>query len=180
MSTATLEIAPRVERPTAPGTRVTKRYLFQTPQGPQTLADLFNGRAYLVVHHFSLAVCKDPPAGDSFAPDAVEQDLWQVEDREVEWVAVSRAPLEEIEAFRRGKRWDFRWVSSNGSDFNYDYHVTFHSDETASEKERSNGSGRTLSDCGEVPGTSMFWKDAAGEIFHIDSQRLVRRRGLVR
>src|SRR5262245_33129818 len=179
MSTVMSAIAPRVERPTPPATRVTKRYLFQTLQGLQTLADLFNGRAYLVVHHFSLAACKDPRAGDSFAPDAVEQDLWQIEDSEVEWVAVSRAPLEEIEAFRRGKRWDFHWVSSNGSDFNYDYHVTFHSDESAIEKERCPGSGRALSDCDEVPGTSMFWKDAAGEIFHIDSQRLLRRRGLV-
>src|SRR5215510_73002 len=161
MSTVMSAIAPRVERPTPPGTRVTKRYLFQTPQGLQTLADLFNGRTYLVVHHFSLAACKDPRAGDSFAPDAVEQDLWQVEDSEVEWVVVSRAPLKEIEAFRRIKRWDFHWVSSNGSDFNYDYHVTFHSDESAIEKERYNRAsrGRGEYDGYEVAGTSLFYKD---------------------
>jgi predicted dithiol-disulfide oxidoreductase (DUF899 family) len=156
------------QRQRQPWTRVTKPYVFHTPQGLLTLADLFNGRAQLIVQHFSLAACREGRAGDSFSPNDVEYSLAQLEEDEAELVAVSRAPLAEIEAFRRRKGWHFRWVSSSGSDFNYDYHVTFHSDESASEKQHRNGSGRALSesDDTEVPGTSVFYKDAAGEVFH--------------
>jgi predicted dithiol-disulfide oxidoreductase (DUF899 family) len=155
---------------------VTKPYVFHTPQGPQTLADLFNGRAQLIVQHFSLAACREGRTGDSFSPDDVEHSLAQLEEDEAELVAVSRAPLAEIEAFRRRKGWHFRWVSSSGSDFNYDYHVTFHSDDTANERQNRNGSDRALSESDgcEVPGTSTFCKDAEGEVFHTSSERLTR------
>src|SRR5262245_23289665 len=151
-----------------PWTRVIKPYRFQTPWGLQTFAQLFNGRALLIVQHFSLAACTALATDDSLAPERAERVLTQFEADDIELVAVSRAQLAEIEAFKRQMGWQFRWVSSNGSDFNYDYHVTFHSDESASDKQRYNRAsrGRGEYDGYEVAGTSLFYKDASDEIFH--------------
>jgi predicted dithiol-disulfide oxidoreductase (DUF899 family) len=164
------------QRQQQPWTRVTKPYLFHTPQGLQSLADLFDGRTHLIVQHFALAAWKGRRAGRCFGPDVAEHLLACPADDDVVSVAVSRAPLAEIEAVKRRMGWRFRWVSSNGSDFNYDYHVTFHSDENANERQNRNGSERALSESDgcEVPGTSTFCKDAEGEVFHTSSERLTR------
>src|SRR5262245_39658361 len=156
-----------------PWTRVIKPYRFQTPWGPQTFAQLFNGRALLIVQHFSLAACTALATDDSLAPERAERVLTQFEADDIELVAVSRAPLAEIEAFKRQMGWQFLWVSSNGSDFNYDFHVTFHSDEAATDKENYNRANcdQAESDGWEAPGTSLFYKSATGEIFHAYSGR---------
>ena len=85
--------------------------------------------------------------------------------RDVTLLAVSRAPLAQIDAFKRRMGWRFKWVSSNGSDFNYDYHVSFTKDEMASEQAHYNYAvGKFPSE--EAPGASVFCKDATGNVFH--------------
>src|SRR5262245_12190232 len=156
-----------------PLTRVAKPYVFDTPGGKLTFAQLFSGHALLIVQHFSLAACKAQVTDDALAPDHLEHVLTQPEDQDVGLVAVSRAPLAEIEAFKRQMGWQFLWVSSNGCDFNYDFHVTFHSDEAATDKENYNRANcdQAESDGWEAPGTSLFYKSVTGEIFHAYSGR---------
>ena len=110
-------------------------YTFDTPQGCKTLAELFNGRSQLIVYHFMLGPdWEEGCPGCSFVSDHIDGALQHVERRDVAYVAVSRAPLEKIEAFKKRMGWKFHWVSSYGSDFNYDYHVSFTPEERAKGK----------------------------------------------
>jgi len=85
--------------------------------------------------------------------------------RDVTFVAISRAPLDEIERFRRRMGWQFTWVSSFGSDFNYDFHVSFMPEEQAKDQVYYNF-GTHPFECEELPGISVFRKDDAGDVFH--------------
>src|SRR4029450_10344047 len=105
------------QRQQQPWTRGTKPYVVHTPQGLQSLADLFDGRTHLIVQHFALAAWKGRRAGRCFAPDDAEHFLACLADDDVASVAVSRAPLAEIEAVKRRMGWRFRWGSSNGRAF---------------------------------------------------------------
>ena len=107
-----------------PWVKVEKEYVFDTPRGKQTLAELFEGRSQLVVYHFMLGPgSKAGCVGCSFFADHVDGPNLHLAHHDVTFLAISRAPLSEIQAYKRRMGWRFNWVSSFGSDFNYDYHV---------------------------------------------------------
>ncbi len=154
------------ERRELPWVKVEKTYVFEGPNGKETLADLFAGRSQLVVDHFMLGPgWKEGCVGCSFGADHVDGSLVHLEHHDVSMVAVSRAPLPEIEAFKKRMGWRFKWVSSFGSDFNYDFHVSFRPEELAKGKVYYN---YELSDAqiDELPGTSVFYRDESSDIFH--------------
>jgi predicted dithiol-disulfide oxidoreductase (DUF899 family) len=120
----------------------------------------------LIVKHFMFAPgWKEGCVGCSFEVDHIDGALAHLEHHDVTYVAVSRAPLPEITAFQKRMGWRFKWVSSYGSDFNYDYHVSFTKDEIEKGPVYYNYEMRQfLSE--EASGCSVFHKDAAGGIFH--------------
>jgi len=149
-----------------PWVRVEKDYVFDTIDGRKTLADLFAGRSQLVIKHFMLGPgWGEGCVGCSFGADHMGGGLVHLEHHDVTMVAVSRAPLAEIEAYKKRMSWRFDWVSAHGSDFNYDYHVSFTQDELANGQVFYN---YRIIDGGmdELPGLSVFHKDEAGDIFH--------------
>ena len=112
--------------------KVEKTYEFDTPEGRKSLADLFGGKSQLIVNHFMLGPgWKDGCIGCSFGADHVEGALMHLAQRDVAYVAVARAPLAEIEAYRKRMGWRFAWASSFDSDFNYDFHVSFRPEDLA-------------------------------------------------
>ncbi len=158
------------ERLALPWVQVEKNYVFDTAKGKKTLSDLFAGRSQLIVYHFMLgpgwgAGCP----GCSFLSDHIDGALPHLEHHDVTWTAVSRAPLPEIEAYRKRMGWKFPWASSHGTDFNHDYHVSFSDDELKQGKvfynfaEMPVAAGSTET---ELPGLSAFYKDEAGSVFH--------------
>ena len=149
-----------------PWVRMDKRYVFDTPEGPRGLADLFDGRSQLLVQHFMLGPdweqgCKSC----SFMADHTDGMLAHLAARDVGFVAISRAPLAKIERFRRRMGWSFRWVSSHGSDFNRDFGVSFTPAEVAAQSMHYNFAQRSFAN-DEMPGVSVFAKNGAGEVFH--------------
>jgi predicted dithiol-disulfide oxidoreductase (DUF899 family) len=149
-----------------PWVRVEKEYVFDTPKGKQTLADLFDGRSQLVVNHFMLGPgWKEGCVGCSFGADHIEGALVHLEHHDVTVVVVSRAPLHEIEAYKKRMGWRFNWVSSYDSDFNYDYHVSFTKEDMTKGRVYYNFE-MTEALIEELPGLSVFYQDAAGDIFH--------------
>jgi predicted dithiol-disulfide oxidoreductase (DUF899 family) len=154
------------ERCKLPWVKIEKNYLFDTQGGKQTLAELFDGRSQLVIYHFMFAPgWTEGCVGCSFEVDHIEGAIIHLEHHDVTLVAISRAPLAEIEAFRKRMGWRFKWVSSYGSDFNYDYHVSFTQEEIAKGKVYYNY-GMTEAVTEELSGISVFYKDEAGDIFH--------------
>jgi predicted dithiol-disulfide oxidoreductase (DUF899 family) len=144
------------ERQSLPWVKVEKEYVFDTAQGKRTLAELFEGRSQLVVYHFMLGPgWKDGCPSCSMAADTMEGGVVHLEQRDVTFLAVSRAPLPEIEAFQKRMGWRFKWVSSNGNDFNYDYHVSFTPEERAEGKVYYNYDKREFPS-EEAPGASVF------------------------
>src|SRR5260370_32511823 len=114
------------ERRELPWVKIDKSYLFEGPNGTEMLADLFDGRSQLIIKHFMFGPgWKEGCVGCSFEVDHIEGALVHLQNHDVTYVAVSRAPLPEIEAFKKRMGWRFKWVSSFGSDFNYDFHVSF-------------------------------------------------------
>src|SRR6516162_3100626 len=109
-----------------PWVKVEKTYIFDTVDGKETLGDLFAGRSQLVVDHFMLGPgWNEGCVGCSFGADHIDGGLVHLEHHDVSVVAVSRAPLAEIEAYKKRMGWRFKWVSAHGGDFNFDYHVSF-------------------------------------------------------
>ena len=154
------------QRRALPRERVEKNYVFDGARGKETLADLFGGRSQLVVYHFMLGPgWKEGCPSCSFLADTFDGAAVHLAHRDVSFVAISRATLPEIEAFKKRMGWRFKWVSSFGSDFNYDYQVSLSSEEKASGKVYYNYE-MTEFPAEERPGTSVFYKDAASEIFH--------------
>jgi len=113
------------ERRALPWVPVEKAYAFDTPDGRRTLAELFDGRSQLLVYHFMLGPGTEEPCPScSSIGDGVDGPHVHLENHDVMFTAVSRAPLEEIEAYRARMGWSFRWASSHGGDFNFDYGVS--------------------------------------------------------
>ncbi len=153
------------ERRALPWVKVDKTYRFDTAEGSKTLCDLFRGHSQLVVDHFMLGSgWGEGCVGCSFGADHIGC-LVHLEHHDVTVVVVSRAPLAEIAAYKKRMGWRFDWVSSYGSDFNFDYHVSFSRDDLAKGKIFYNYR-ETESGIEELPGLSVFFKNAAGEIFH--------------
>jgi predicted dithiol-disulfide oxidoreductase (DUF899 family) len=149
-----------------PWVRIDKPYVFEGPNGKETLADLFGGRSQLIVKHFMLGPgWKEGCVGCSFHSDHIDGAVPHLAQHDVTLLAVSRAPFAEIEAFKRRMGWRFKWVSSYGSDFNYDFHVSFTQDELAKGEVYYNYELRKLQS-EEMSGVSVFYKDVAGDIFH--------------
>ena len=146
-------------------TRVEKNYVFDAPEGKRTLADLFEGRRQLLVQHFMLGPGWEQGCPScSYMADHTDGMTVHLAHRDVTFLAVSRAPLAEIERFRRRMGWQFKWVSSFASDFNRDFGVSFTPEELAKGELYYNfGPWRILSE--ELPGISVFYRDDAGEVF---------------
>ncbi len=163
-----LRDAINAERLAMPWVKVEKNYVFDTPKGRKTLADLFAGRSQLMVYHFMLGPGWEAGCpGCSFLSDHFDGALPHLNHHDVTLTAVSRAPLSEIEAYKRRMGWHFPWVSSFGSDFNFDYNVSFSEDEMAKGKVVYNFQELPASEAfSELPGLSAFYKDEAGDVFH--------------
>ena len=154
------------QRRELPWVRVEKPYVFEGPNGKETLADLFGARSQLIVYHFMLGPgwqqgCKSC----SFLADHFDGAATHLAQRDVTLAVASRAPFAEIEAYQRRMGWRFKWVSSFGSDFNYDFNVSFTPDQIAK------GEAFYNYEMGEVPledlsGLSVFYRDGDGDIFH--------------
>jgi predicted dithiol-disulfide oxidoreductase (DUF899 family) len=149
-----------------PWVRVEKEYVFDGPDGKQTLTDLFDGRSQLFVKHFMLAPGQETQCvGCSFEVDHIGGVLVHLENHDVSYVAVARAPLAEIAVMKKRMGWRFKWVSSFGSDFNYDFHVSFTPDQIAQGKVYYNYERREIP-IEDMSGNSVFYKDETGDIFH--------------
>jgi predicted dithiol-disulfide oxidoreductase (DUF899 family) len=154
------------ERRALPWVRIEKNYVFDAPGGRRTLADLFDGRRQLLVQHFMFGPGWEQGCPScSYMADHIDGMNVHLAHRDVTVLVVSRAPLAEIERFRRRMGWQFKWVSSDGSDFNYDFHVSFTPEERAKGEVYYNYGLRPFQS-EEMPGVSVFYKDDAGEIFH--------------
>jgi len=154
------------QRRELPWLKVEKNYVFDGPKGKETLADLFDGRGQLIVYHFMLGPgWKEGCKSCSFVSDHIDGAVVHLAQRDVTLLAISRAPLPEIEAFKKRMGWRFKWVSSYGNDFNFDYHVSFTKDEMAKGKVYYNYEMQEFGS-EEGPGVSVFYKDGAGDIFH--------------
>lgn len=158
--------AVNAKRRALPWVKVTKDYLFECPQGKVRLADLFGTKSQLIVHHFMFAPGWEAGCvGCSHSADHVDGARQHFEQADVAYVAISRAPLADLEAFKKRMGWTFDWLSSGGSDFNFDYHVAFTPDEVASGSIDYNYHQipQVYSD---LPGYSVFYKDEAGNVYH--------------
>jgi predicted dithiol-disulfide oxidoreductase (DUF899 family) len=152
------------ERRELPWEKVEKQYAFQGPKGKETLAQLFDGRSQLIVYHFMLGPgWKEGCPSCSFLADHFNPSVVHLAQRDVTFVAVSRAPLPEIEVFKKRMGWGFKWVSSSGSDFNFDYGVSFTKDQLAKGERIYNFETEFPGE--ELPGASVFYKNGEGEIF---------------
>jgi len=149
-----------------PWTKVTKPYTFDSPRGKVTLADLFEGRSQLMIQHFMLGPgweqgCKSC----SFMTDHFNPTVLHLKARDVAFAVISHAPLKEILPFKKRMGWAVNWVSSHGTGFNQDFHVSF------TEKEIKRGgveyNYRTMDfPQTEAPDISVFTRDAAGDVYH--------------
>ena len=156
----------RAERRRLPWVKVEKPYVFQGPQGPSTLADLFGGRSQLAVYHFMLAPGSEHLcSGCSFIADHIDAARQHFKQADLAFAAISRAPLERIEQVRRRMDWTFPWVSSGGTDFNYDFGVSFKKEDMASGRAIYNY-GTPIKSSEDMHGTSIFAKDEKGDVYH--------------
>jgi predicted dithiol-disulfide oxidoreductase (DUF899 family) len=154
------------ERRNLPWVRVEKDYFFDTPDGRKSLSDLFDGRSQLIVYHFMFSPdWNEGCVGCSFFSDHVDGPNQHLQHHDVTFVAVSRAPLAKLEAYKKRMGWHFPWVSSSESDFNYDFHVSFTKDEIARGSAFYNFEMSKIS-TEDLHGTSVFIKDDTGAIFH--------------
>jgi predicted dithiol-disulfide oxidoreductase (DUF899 family) len=154
------------ERRKLPWVEVKQNYVFDAPGGKVTLADLFAGRSQLVIYHFMFGPdWQEGCPSCSFVSDHIDGALPHLAARDVTMVAVSRAPLAKLEAFKKRMGWRFKWVSSYGDDFNADFHVSFTTEEIAQGKVDYNYTMQEFPSA-EAPGLSVFYKDADGSVFH--------------
>jgi len=154
------------ERRALPWVRVEKNYVFDTVEGPRTLSDLFDGRRQLIVQHFMFGPGWEQGCPScSYMADHADGMNIHLAHRDITFVAISRAPIGDIQRFRERMGWQFDWVSSNGSDFNRDFGVSFTQEEIATGEVYYNYH-KGFFPAEEAPGISVFYKDDAGEIFH--------------
>jgi predicted dithiol-disulfide oxidoreductase (DUF899 family) len=154
------------QRRELPRVRMDKPYRFEGPRGEESLADLFGGRSQLLVYHFMFGPGWEAGCPScSFLCDHVDGALPHLAARDVGFVAVSRAPLAQIQAFQQRMGWRFKWVSSHGSDFNHDFHVSSTAQEQADGRMQYNY-GEIEFAGEELPGVSAFCKDASSAVFH--------------
>ena len=154
------------ERRALPWVKVDKDYAFAGPSGAAHLADLFKGRPQLIVQHFMFAHDWDAGCKScSFWADGFERMIPHLAARDTTLVAVSRAPLQKLAAFSKRMGWSFDWYSSAGSDFNYDFAVSF-TPEQIRDGHASYNFGTSGFGIEDAPGISVFYRDEAGNIFN--------------
>jgi predicted dithiol-disulfide oxidoreductase (DUF899 family) len=152
------------KRQALPWVKVEKPYAFDTPSGKKTLSELFHGKSQLIIYHFMFG--PDWPEGCpscSLIADHFDGQVLHLAQRDVTFLAVSRAPLTQIEAFRRRMGWRFQWASSTGSDFNFDYGVSCTGEQRAGHNYNFGTAGFPGE---EAPGLSVFARNSSGEAFH--------------
>jgi predicted dithiol-disulfide oxidoreductase (DUF899 family) len=158
------------ERRALPWVKVEKEYVFEGPDGRQTLADLFEGKSQLIIYHFMFGPDWEQGCPScSFLVDHIDGANLHLKHHDVTLMAVSRAPWSKIEPFKKRMGWRFKWVSSYGSDFNFDYGVSFSKDQIAKGDLDYNFQtikGDARYHIEELPGVSVFYKDSAGNVFH--------------
>jgi predicted dithiol-disulfide oxidoreductase (DUF899 family) len=154
------------QRRALPWVKVDKNYVFDGPTGRETLSDLFDDRSQLIVYHFMFAPDWDAGCKHcSFWADNFDKIIVHLNHRDVTMVAASRAPSSKLAAYQKRMGWNFKWVSSGGTDFNFDYHVSFTPEEEANKKALFNYKMQDP-DSSDREGASIFYKDAKGNIFH--------------
>ena len=154
------------QRRDLPWVAVNKEYVFEGRNGKQTLSDLFDGRSQLIVYHFMF----DPSWDEgclhcSFWADNFNGIIVHLNQRDVTMIAVSRAPYSKLASYQKRMGWDFNWLSSYDTDFNYDYHVSFTQEELAKNEVNYNYIAQA-SPSPELQGVSVFFKDSSGRVFH--------------
>ncbi|HXA13713.1 MAG TPA: DUF899 domain-containing protein [Opitutaceae bacterium] len=155
------------QRRNLPWEKVDKDYVFDGPNGKETLAELFDGRSQLIVYHFMFA----PDDGGegcahcSFWADHYDGPGAHLNQRDTTFAVISRAPFKKLSAFKKRMGWRFKWVSSGHTDFNQDYHVSFTPEELKRGPVIYN---YAKSDMGAADreGVSAFYKDKSGVVFH--------------
>ena len=146
--------------------KVEKEYIFEGPKGKETLVDLFEGRSQLIIYHFMFG-----PGWGAGCPhcshwaDNFNGAIVHLNHRDVTFIAVSHAPFSELAAYKKRMGWNFKWMSSHDSDFNYDYHVSF-TPEQMEKKETVYNFNTQQPPASEMQGVSVFYKDPSGDIFH--------------
>lgn len=154
------------QRRELPWVRVEKEYVFDTPQGRRTLAQLFGGKSQLIVYHFMFGPdWKDGCPHCSFWADHYDSVNHHLGARDTTLVVVSRAPLKEIQPFKKRMGWRFNWVSSNQTDFNFDFNVSFTPEQIRSGKVFYNYANMKMG-IDEREGVSAFYRDRRGDIYH--------------
>jgi predicted dithiol-disulfide oxidoreductase (DUF899 family) len=154
------------ERRNLPWVKVEKNYVFDSPAGKKTLADLFAGRSQLIIYHFMFGPeWQEGCPSCSFNMDHTDGALVHLAQRDVSFAAVSRAPASKIDPFKKRMGWKFNWVSSYGTDFNYDFQASFTPEQVARGKVDYNFDLVEFPSA-EAPGLSVFYKDKEGNIFH--------------
>ena len=149
-----------------PWVKVEKEYIFDSPDGKKTHADLFDGKSQLIVYHFMYSPDWDEgcPSCSFWADNFNGIDI-HLKHRDISFIVVSKAKLEILEAYKKRMGWNFTWVSSLENDFNSDYHVSFTPDEMEKGEMYYNYQiSKFPSE--EAPGVSVFYKSEQGEIFH--------------
>lgn len=154
------------QRRELPWVQVDKEYTFDGPEGKETLSDLFEDRSQLIVYHFMFHPSWDEGCKScSFWADNYNGIIVHLNHRDVTMVAVSKAPFDQLAAFKKRMGWQFKWVSSFGTDFNRDYHVSF-TPEEMNKGEMDYNYKITKFGREEAPGISVFYKDESGHLFH--------------
>ena len=149
-----------------PWEKVEKNYVFEGPNGKETLAELFGDRNQLVVYHLMFSPAWSEACGScSFWADNFNGIGVHLRHRDISFLAISRAPLEKLEAYRKRMGWSFKWVSSSESDFNFDYQASHDPAAAKNGTAYYNYDQRRVSE--ETPGISVFYKDPeTGDIYH--------------
>lgn len=156
------------ERRALPWVKIDKPYVFDAPEGKVTLSELFDGRSQLFIKHFMMGPgATTQCVGCSFEVDHVEGILAHLNNHDVTYAVVARAPIEEIEVVRKRMGWKFPWVSSYRSDFNYDFDVSFTPEQIASGRALYNFQRALEWAAGleDLSGDSVFFKDGSGQIY---------------
>jgi predicted dithiol-disulfide oxidoreductase (DUF899 family) len=154
------------ERRALPWVKIDKEYVFDGPNGRETLADLFEDRSQLIVYHFMYGPdWAEGCPSCSFWADNFNGIVVHLKHRDITLVAISRAPLGKLEAYKKRMGWNFKWLSSYGSDFNHDYQVSFTPDEMEKGEVFYNFQRRRFPS-EEAPGISVFYRNERGEVFN--------------
>jgi predicted dithiol-disulfide oxidoreductase (DUF899 family) len=150
-----------------PRVPVDQQYVFDGPGGERTLADLFGPRSQLIVYHFMFGPNAERPCKScSFWADNWGPSVPHLAARDVTLLAVSRAPLARLEAFKRRMGWTFEWLSSGRCEFNYDFGASFRDEQRTDGKSTYNYAPLSDRESADMPGFSVFIKDPEGRVFH--------------